>query len=85
MCSPIASGGAVLGGQCVISATLDADGGVVHVNELHALTFGELDGSRSRRIETIASALIGAGFDAQLSDEIRQEGEKWVFIGSGAG
>src|SRR5271166_2645728 len=48
----------VLGGLCVISATLDADGGIVHLNELHALTFGELDGSRSQRIETIASDLV---------------------------
>jgi 2-dehydropantoate 2-reductase len=76
----------VLGGQCVISATLDPDGASVHLNDLHALSFGELDGSRSQRIEAIASALIGAGFDARLSDEIRQEmWEKWVFIASAAG
>ena len=76
----------VLGGQCVISATLDADGAIVHLNELHAMSFGELDGSRSRRIETVASALLNAGFDARLSDEIRQEmWEKWVFIAAAAG
>ena len=76
----------VLGGVAMISATIDANGGVVHLNELHTLTFGELDGSRSQRIETIASALMGAGFDARLSDEIRQEmWEKWVFIAAGAG
>ena len=76
----------VLGGQCVISATLDVDGAIVHLNELHALSFGELDGSRSARIETVASALLNAGFDARLSDEIRQEmWEKWVFIAAAAG
>ncbi len=76
----------VLGGQCVISATLDPDGAIVHLNDLHALSFGELDGSRSRRIETIASAMLNAGFDARLSDEIRQEmWEKWVFIATAAG
>jgi 2-dehydropantoate 2-reductase len=76
----------VLGGQCVISATLGADGAIVHLNDLHALSFGELDGSRSRRIETIASTLLNAGFDARLSDEIRQEmWEKWVFIATAAG
>ena len=76
----------MLGGQCVISATLDADGAILHLNDLHALTFGELDGSRSRRIETIASALLNAGFDARLSDEIRLEmWEKWVFIATAAG
>jgi 2-dehydropantoate 2-reductase len=76
----------VLGGQCVISATLDVDGAIVHLNDLHALSFGELDGSRSARIETVASALLNAGFDARLSDEIRQEmWEKWVFIAAAAG
>ena len=76
----------VLGGQCVISATLDAGGAILHLNDLHALTFGELDGSRSQRIETIASALLNAGFDARLSNEIRLEmWEKWVFIATAAG
>jgi 2-dehydropantoate 2-reductase len=76
----------VLGGQCAISATLGADGAVVHLNDWHALSFGELDGSRSPRIETIASALLEAGFAARLSDEIRQEmWEKWVFIATAAG
>src|SRR5580658_2011856 len=40
----------LLGGQCVISATLDANGEIVQLGNLHALSFGELDGSRSRRI-----------------------------------
>jgi 2-dehydropantoate 2-reductase len=76
----------VLGGLCVISATLAADGAIVHLNELHSLTFGELDGSLSRRIERIAPALFGAGFDARLSATIRQEmWEKWVFIAAAAG
>jgi 2-dehydropantoate 2-reductase len=76
----------VLGGQCAISTTLGADGAVVHLNDWHALSFGELDGSRSPRIETIASALLDAGFAARLSDEIRQEmWEKWVFIATAAG
>jgi 2-dehydropantoate 2-reductase len=78
--------GRVLGGLCVISATLGADGAIVHLNDLHALAFGELDGSRSSRIEAVASAFIGAGFDARLSDAIRLEmWEKWVFIAAAAG
>jgi 2-dehydropantoate 2-reductase len=76
----------VLGGQCAISATLNAAGEVVHLNDWHALSFGELDGSRSQRIEAIAAALLNAGFDARLSDEIQQEmWEKWVFIATAAG
>ena len=76
----------VLGGQCVISTTLEANGGIVHLNDIHALTFGEHDGSRSQRIEAIASALSGARFDARLSDNIRQDmWEKWLFIATAAG
>ena len=76
----------LLGGLCVISATLDADGDVVHLNDLYSLTFGELDGKRSARIEAIASTLSGAGYEARLSDAIRQEmWEKWIFIASAAG
>jgi 2-dehydropantoate 2-reductase len=76
----------VLGGQCVISATLDTDGAIVHLNDLHSLAFGELDGSRPPRIEAVASTLSGAGFEARLSETIRQEmWEKWIFIATAAG
>jgi len=76
----------VLGGQCLISAALDADGRVLHLNDTHLLAFGELDGSRSARVEAIASILSGARFDARLSEAILQEmWEKWVFIAAGAG
>ena len=76
----------LLGGLCVISATLDADGDIVHLNDLHSLTLGELDGKRSARIEAIASTLSGAGYEARLSDAIRPEmWEKWIFIASAAG
>jgi len=77
----------LLGGQCVISARLGDDGAIVHFNDMHALTFGELDGSRSKRIEMVAAELVGvAGFEARLSEEIRLEmWEKWVFIASAAG
>jgi 2-dehydropantoate 2-reductase len=76
----------VIGGLCVISATLGADGAVVHLNDWHGLTFGELDGSPSQRIETIEAALLRAGFDARRSNETRHEmWEKWVLIATTAG
>jgi 2-dehydropantoate 2-reductase len=76
----------VLGGQCVVSATLNADGRIVQLNDLQSLTFGELDGSRSKRIETVAATLAGTGFEALLSDEIRLEmWEKWIIIATLAG
>ncbi len=71
----------VLGGQCVIAATLDAEGEIVHLNQLHSMTIGERAGGRSARIEAIAAEFAGAGFDFQVSDDILQSmWEKWVFL-----
>ena len=76
----------LLGGQCAISVTLGDDGAVVHLNDWHALSFGELDGCRTPRIEAVAAAMLNAGFDARLSNEIKQDmWEKWVFIAAAAG
>ena len=76
----------VLGGQCAISTTLDAEGRILHLNEMHALTYGERDGSRSARIEAVAALFDGAKFQARLSVSILQEmWDKWVFISAGAG
>lgn len=77
---------AVLGGQCQISSTLDAEGRVVHLNDWHTLGFGELDGSRGERIEAVNQAFAGAKMDGQLSTAILQDmWEKWIFIASMAG
>ena len=54
---------AVLGGQCVISTTLDAEGRILHLNDTHGLSFGERDGSVSPRAEAIAATLAGARFE----------------------
>jgi 2-dehydropantoate 2-reductase len=76
----------VLGGQCLISATLDPEGRIVHLNELHLLSFGEQNGGKSARVEGIAGSLSEAGFDARLSTGIMQEmWEKWAFIAAAAG
>ncbi len=75
----------VLGGLCIISSTLGEDGTILHLNDRHGLTFGELDGARSARIEAIAAALLDAGFEGRLSEAIRQEmWEKWLFLAAGA-
>jgi 2-dehydropantoate 2-reductase len=76
----------VLGGQCLISAALDPNGRILHLSDTHSLSFGERDGSRSARVEAVASELTGARFDARLSEAILQEmWEKWVFIATSAG
>ncbi len=76
----------VLGGLCVISSTLDADGRILHLNDAHRLAFGELDKPGSARADAIAATLAGAGFDSRLTNTILQEmWEKWVFLASAAG
>ena len=76
----------VLGGQCFIAVTLNEQHEIVHLNETHDLSFGERDGSRSDRVEAIASVLSNAKFNAHLSERIIPEmWEKWVFIATSAG
>lgn len=76
----------VLGGLCMISATLDDEGRVLHLNDMHGLAFGERAGGRSARVDAIAAQFAGAKFDATLSENISQDmWEKWIFIASAAG
>ena len=59
---------------------------MLHLNDLHGLTFGEFDGAPSARVEAMAAHFAGAKFDARASDDILQDmWEKWVFIASAAG
>ncbi|MEJ1965392.1 MAG: 2-dehydropantoate 2-reductase [Gammaproteobacteria bacterium] len=77
---------AVLGGQCFISAALNADGSIQHLNESHTLTFGERSGGSTPRVRAIQKELSGAGFDASPSETILQDmWEKWIFIAAMAG
>ena len=73
----------VLGGQCLLSSTLVAEGRIVHLNDSHNLTFGEQDGAISDRVKAITSLLSGARFDSRPSTTIVQDmWEKWIFIAS---
>jgi 2-dehydropantoate 2-reductase len=69
----------VLGGQCVIAATLDEQGAIVHLNDAHSLTYGERDGGMSSRISRIAQSMAGVRFESRPSEQIVQEmWEKWT-------
>lgn len=75
----------VLGAQCMISAALDSDGAISHLNDMHRLSFGELDGSDSDRINVLKATFSNVRFEANASTDILQEmWEKWVFITSAA-
>lgn len=76
----------VLGGQCVITATLDERGHAVLLGPSATLTFGELDGTLSGRTEAIATTLQDAGFAVQASNAVLLEmWEKWVLLATFAG
>jgi 2-dehydropantoate 2-reductase len=79
----------VLGGLCMISATLDATGRVVHLPDLGPLdliVFGELDGGITPRVEAVRRELGAAGFGLKASEDVLQEmWEKWIFLAAGAG
>ncbi len=73
----------VLGGLCRISVVLGGDGVIRHLNSLHSLTYGELDGSFTERMTRITRALSNAGFDADPSGNILQGmWDKWVSLAS---
>jgi len=60
-------------GSVVYPATELVAPGVVRVIEGNRFTLGELDGSRSARIEALSNTLMHAGFKAPVSRDIRSE------------
>jgi 2-dehydropantoate 2-reductase len=76
----------VMGGLCMISAVLDDAGAILHLNELHRIVFGELDGSQTERLAALAELLRRGSFESRASSTIVHElWEKWVFIASCGG
>ena len=57
------------GGTCYVSAVI-AEPGVIRHTAMDHLIFGELDGSRSARLEWLLEACRPAGFQATLSTDI---------------
>jgi 2-dehydropantoate 2-reductase len=78
--------GAVLGGLAKIQATLAADGTVKHLNDWRWLTFGELDGSLSPRVQALAALASRAqGMVAEaVPDIMARMWEKLVHLGTSA-
>jgi 2-dehydropantoate 2-reductase len=63
-------------GSVVYPASELVEPGVVKVIEGNRFTLGELDGTRSPRIEALSQAMIRAGFKSPVSKDIR--GEIWL-------
>jgi 2-dehydropantoate 2-reductase len=58
-------GEAAVGGcVCRCATTLDDNGRIVQLTKLHDLTYGEMDGRSTARIQLLDAFMTGAGFDA---------------------
>lgn len=80
------------GGQCVVggiahlAATLAPDGSIVHLNDMHRFTFGELAGGRSQRMDDLHAAIAGINADIVYSEHIMEATwDKWVMLATLAG
>lgn len=71
----------VLGGVTHIGAVIAEPGVIAHTGKLQRVTLGELDGSRTARLQAAADAFRGAGVETVISDDIRRvTWEKFVFL-----
>jgi 2-dehydropantoate 2-reductase len=74
---------AVLGGVCYVSTEVDSQGRIVQLADFQSLTYGELDGKKTSRIEAVHQVFSGAGFDTAISGDIlREMWQKWVWLAS---
>jgi 2-dehydropantoate 2-reductase len=72
---------AVMGGVAYIATNIDRPGVIKHTGTMQRLIFGEYDGRRSARAESLHHASIRGGINAELSDDIRKAiWEKFVFL-----
>jgi 2-dehydropantoate 2-reductase len=76
----------VIGGMCIISATIDERGQIAHLNDIHTLKFGELNGEMTARIEAIKELTAPAKNKSIASTNIQKDmWEKWVMLATLAG
>lgn len=73
----------VVGGFCVIAATMGPDGNILHLNDMHTIKYGEMDGKPSDRISKIDEMFAPANCNSLASETIVADmWEKWVMISS---
>jgi 2-dehydropantoate 2-reductase len=77
---------AVLGGLCHISAFVERPGHIRHAGIDPSITFGELDNSRTPRVERLQQTLQHAGVRAVVADDIQAAlWTKFLFIAALSG
>jgi 2-dehydropantoate 2-reductase len=62
---------AVIGGVGQIGVVIASPGVIAHTGTMAKLTFGELDNTRSARIEALLATCTAAGIDAEIADDIK--------------
>ena len=72
---------ALMGGVAYVGTHIARPGVILQTGTLQRLLFGEYDRRRSERAEQFLQALLKAGIQAELSDDIRRTlWEKYVFL-----
>jgi 2-dehydropantoate 2-reductase len=72
---------AVMGGVAYVGTHISRPGVILQTGTLQRLVFGEYDGVRSERARELLEALLRAGIQAELSEDIRRTlWEKYVFL-----
>ena len=72
---------AVMGGVAYVATNIDRPGVIKHTGTMQRLIFGEYDGRRSKRAETLFDFCVRGGINAELSDNVRKAiWEKFVFL-----
>lgn len=72
---------AVMGGVAYVGSNIARPGVIAQVGTLQRLVFGEYGGKKSARAEALLAALLKAGIQAELSNDIRRTlWEKYTFL-----
>lgn len=71
----------VIGGVSYVAAAIARPGVISQTGAMQRLVFGELDGSRSGRVDALLEACRAGGIDAEVSDDIKlATWQKFVFL-----
>ena len=78
---PIVGEKALMGGVAYMGTAISSPGVIKHTGTLQKVVFGEYDGRRSKRAETLLQYCLKSGLEAQLSEDIRRTlWEKFAFL-----
>lgn len=82
----VVGGEHVIGGATWLSSAVEAPGVIKQISQFRRIVFGELDGGKSTRIQSIYEVLENAGVSAEISENIQKVlWTKFVFIAAASG